>query len=222
MKSIFLLPNKEKSLARRHPWLFSGAIAKKDKDIKEGDIVEIYSSSREYLATGYYQDESIAVKILSFEKQAINQDFFNHRIKSAIIYRKTMGLFDDENNTIFRLINAEGDFLPGLIADFYSNKIIIQFHSAGMYLMREMIVNALVKNLPDTEFIYSKSSSTLPKNESISAKDEFLWINTDHNKRNFLSDGFLNDMTYFFAKENGCSFAIDFKEGQKTGFFIDK
>lgn len=215
MKSIILLQNKEKSLQRRHPWLFSGAVAKKDKDIKDGDIVEIFSFSNEYLATGYFQNESIAVKILTFDKEEINQSFFYKRIESAIIYRKTMGLFGDEHNTIFRIVNAEGDFLPGLIVDFYDSHLIIQFHSIGMYLMRDMIVKALVKLLPDTKFIFSKSSSTMPKSTNIVPKDEFLWVKAEDNR-------LLNNIENFVAKENGCSFIIDFKEGQKTGFFIDQ
>ena len=90
MKSIILLPNKEKSLSRRHPWLFSGAIAKKDKNISEGEIIEVFSNQGKYLATGYFQNESIAVKILTFDRQQINQQFFDKTIQSAIEYRKIM------------------------------------------------------------------------------------------------------------------------------------
>lgn len=221
-KQIILQKGKEKSLSRRHPWLFSGAIAKMDSDIKEGDLAEIFSSSQEYLATGYFQNETIAVKILTFDRQKINQGFIDRRIHSALQYRKTMGLFGDKNNTIFRLINAEGDFLPGLIVDFYANMLVIQFHSVGMYLMREMIIASLIKYLPNTEFIYSKSSSTLPKNKEIAPKDEYLWFNKGDGKTKPLSENFYKEVVSWIATENGCNFSIDFKQGQKTGFFIDQ
>ena len=221
-KQIILHEGKEKSLSRLHPWLFSGAIAKTDSDIKEGELVNIFSSFEEYLATGYFQNGSIAVKILTFDKQKINQEFIDRKIHSALQYHKTMGLFDDENNTIFRLVNAEGDFLPGLIVDFYADMLVIQFHSVGMYLMRDMIVASLVKYLPQTEFIYSKSSSTLPKNNIAVPKDEFLWFNKGDGKTKPLSENFYKDVALWVATENGCKFSIDFKEGQKTGFFIDQ
>lgn len=205
---IILKKDKEKSIQRKHPWLFSGAIAKQDNNIKDGDIVEIYSNSEDYLATGYYQSGSIAVKILCFQKQKIDADFLAIRIANAIQYRKQFGYFKDKNNTIFRLINAEGDFLPGLIVDFYANNLVIQFHSVGMYLMKDWIVESLLKFLPNTEIIFSKSSSTLPKNDIIAAKDEFLFGES------------IED--FFVATENGCKFLIDYKQGQKTGFFIDQ
>ncbi len=207
MKSIVLQKGKEKSLNRLHPWLFSGAIKTKDKDIKEGDLVCLFSSSMQYLASGYYQDESIAVKILTFENEEINQDFFNKRVLSAIEYRRSLGWFSDKENTMFRLINAEGDFLPGLIADYYDNKIVIQFHSIGMYLLRNMIATAIKENLK-VEVIYSKSSNTLPHTTNILPKDEILFGK--------------NDITLWRAKEDGCIYEIDYLNGQKTGFFLDQ
>ncbi|MGP1515233.1 MAG: class I SAM-dependent rRNA methyltransferase [Bacteroidales bacterium] len=222
MKSIILLPNKEKSLSRRHPWLFSGAIAKKDKNISEGEIIEVFSNQGKYLATGYFQNESIAVKILTFDRQQINQQFFDKTIQSAIEYRKIMGFFDDKDNTMFRIINAEGDFMPGFIADIYQNNVIVQFYSVGMYLVREMIIKALVANLPNIETIFSKSSSTMPNGKGIEVKDEFIWVRTTDRNLNLDKDIFLNTDEFWDAKENGWQFRIDFRGGQKTGFFIDQ
>lgn len=207
-KRLVLQPHKDKSLLRKHPWLFSGAIQFIDNDVKEGDIVEIYSNANQYIATGYYQKETIAVKILTFHKQPINQDFITKRVISAVDYRKRLSFFDDENNTIFRIINAEGDFLPGLIADYYDGNIVLQFHSLGMYSLKDFIVTAILKAIPSVKTIFSKSSSTMPKNSSITAHDEFLYSST-------------ND-EFFVAKENTCKFLIDYKYGQKTGFFIDQ
>ncbi|MBR1769550.1 MAG: class I SAM-dependent rRNA methyltransferase [Bacteroidales bacterium] len=208
MKKAVLFKGKEKSLERKHPWLFSGAIQNKDKDLQEGDAVEVYSASGDFLCVGHWQNETIAVKILSFQKENIDFDFFNKRIALAVNYRKTLGLFNDKTTTILRLINAEGDNLPGLIADWYEGNVVLQFHSVGMYLMKELIVKALIDNIPQIKSIFSKSSSTLGRNKNVQAKDEFLL--------NPVSD------EYFKAKENDCLFLIDYREGQKTGFFIDQ
>lgn len=205
---IILNRGKEKSLQRKHPWLFSGAIAKRSKDLKDGDIVKVYSFNDEYLATGYWQNDTIAVKILSFEDEEIDQYFFDERIQQAVKYRKTLGFFNDDKNTIFRLINAEGDFLSGLIVDYYDGNVVLQFHSVGMYLMKDIIVSALRKSLPEIKTIFSKSSSTMPKKSGIKVKDEFLYSSSEEE--------------YFVAKENDCKFLIDYREGQKTGFFIDQ
>lgn len=216
MKKITLLAGKEKSLQRRHPWLFSGAIKKKSEPLNEGDLVEVYSSEGDFLAVGYWQNETIAVKVLSFSKQAINQDFFNERISSAIGYRRFLGLFNNEDNTIFRLINAEGDNLPGLIADWYDGNIVLQFHSVGMYLLKDYIISSLLTYLPEIKTIFSKSSSTLGRNKSVEAKDEFLYISEK------LKEKEESQADYFIALENNSKYLIDYKEGQKTGFFIDQ
>lgn len=206
MKKITLLKGKEKSLQRKHPWLFSGAIYKKDNSLKEGDIVEVYSYDNEFLAIGYWQNETIAVKVLSFEKEEINQEFFHKKISKAIRYRKTLGLFDNKENTMFRLINAEGDGLCGLIADWYEGNVVLQFHSIGMYLNKNFIIDTLISSLPGIKTIFSKSSSTLGKDKN--GKDEFLYNESKEN--------------YFIALEDSCKFLIDYKEGQKTGFFLDQ
>lgn len=206
MKKITLLKGKEKSLQRKHPWLFSGAIYKRDKSLKEGDIVEVYSYDNEFLAIGCWQNETIAIKVLTFEKEEINQEFFIKKINKAIKYRKSLGLFDNKENTMFRLINAEGDGLCGLIADWYEGNIVLQFHSVGMYLNKNFIINALISLLPEIKTIFSKSSSTLGKDKN--SKDEFLYNESKEN--------------YFIALEDSCKFLIDYKEGQKTGFFLDQ
>lgn len=215
MKKVILFEGKEKSIQRKHPWLFSGAIQKKSEDLSAGDVVEIYSSRKDFLAIGCWQNETIAVKILSFEKEEINQSSFDKRITSAVEYRKALGLFSKEDNNIFRLINAEGDNLPGLIADWYDGNVVLQFHSVGMYLLKDYILNSLIHSLPQIKTIFSKSSSTLGRVHNIEAKDEFLYISDS------LAE-YKNTPEYFVAMENGSKYLIDYQEGQKTGFFIDQ
>lgn len=209
MKTIVLLPGKDKSLQRRHPWLFSGAIAHKDKDIETGDIVQVYTCEGQFVCVGFYQQETIAVKVLSFEREETDERFFSKRIARAVEYRKNMGLLSDKDNNIFRLVNAEGDMMPGLIVDSYADKLVLQFHSLGMYFHKKEIVQALLKEVTwEVSCIFSKSSSTLPAKSGTEAKDEWLY-------------GSWNE-DFFLAKENACSYMVDYKLGQKTGFFIDQ
>lgn len=206
-KRLILLPQKDKSVLRKHPWIFSGALQNSNQNLKEGELVKVYNSKQEYLCVGFWQNASIAVKVLSFEKEEINYDFILNRVRNAVEYRKSLGFFDNSSTNVFRLINAEGDFMPSLIADYYNGLVVLQFHSVGMLNLQEEIVNAIKEVLQENCIaVFSKSSSTLPKQIS-SENDKFLFgeINED-----------------WFAKENNLKFRIDYKQGQKTGFFIDQ
>ncbi len=208
VKQAILLDGKEKSLSRRHPWLFSGALKSVEKGVQEGDVVRVFSNKGDFLCVGLWQSGSIAIKILSFEDVEINYGFMVERVRKAMELRRLCGLFDDGDTTIFRLVNGEGDFLPSLIADFYEGLVVLQFHSVGMWRLREEIVGAFKEVLQsDCKAVFSKSSSTLPKQSGISAKDEFLFCSLPED---------------WFAKENGLTYRIDYAMGQKTGFFIDQ
>lgn len=207
-KQAILLYGKEKSLSRRHPWLFSGALKSVEKGVQEGDVVRVISNKGDFLCVGLWQSGSIAIKILSFEDVEINYDFIVERVRKAVELRRLCGLFDDGDTTIFRLVNGEGDFLPSLIADYYEGLVVLQFHSVGMWRLKEDIVGAFKEVLQaDCKAVFSKSSSTLPKQSGISAKDEFLFGSLPED---------------WFAKENGLTYRIDYAMGQKTGFFIDQ
>ena len=208
VKQAILLDGKEKSLSRRHPWLFSGALKSVEKGVQEGDVVRVFSNKGDFLCVGLWQSGSIAIKILSFEDVEVNYGFMVERVRKAVELRRLCGLFDDGDTTIFRLVNGEGDFLPSLIADFYEGLVVLQFHSVGMWRLREEIVGAFKEVLQsDCKAVFSKSSSTLPKQSGISAKDEFLFCSLPED---------------WFAKENGLTYRIDYAMGQKTGFFIDQ
>lgn len=208
VKQAILLDGKEKSLSRRHPWLFSGALKSVEKGVQEGDMVRVFSNKGDFLCVGLWQSGSIAIKILSFEDVEVNYGFMVERVRKAVELRRLCGLFDDGDTTIFRLVNGEGDFLPSLIADYYEGLVVLQFHSVGMWRLREEIVGAFKEVLQsDCKAVFSKSSSTLPKQSGISAKDEFLFCSLPED---------------WFAKENGLTYRIDYAMGQKTGFFIDQ
>lgn len=207
MNSILLKSGKEKSVFRYHPWIFSGAIAKTEGTLQEGDIVKVYSADRQFLAVGHYQIGSIAVRILNFEDTAIDSNFWKTRIAEAYRMRCSLGLTDSQTNNVYRLIHGEGDNLPGLIVDIYADVAVIQFHSVGMYLERENIAKAIVEVLGDKiTAIYDKSESTLPFKAAIEPKNGYLY----------------GQAKSFIALENGLKFNVDWLEGQKTGFFIDQ
>jgi 23S rRNA (cytosine1962-C5)-methyltransferase len=177
---IILKSGKEQSVRRYHPWIFSGAIKKIVGDPVEGDVVEVFDNKNVFLATGHYQPASIAVRILSFENIIPDEKFFTDMIKSAIDLRRKLGLLDNKLTNVYRLINAEGDNLPGLIADYYDGVVVIQMHSVGMYRIRSAIVKILSEVFDNNlTAIYDKSEATLPFMSGIKAQNEFLLGKSD-------------------------------------------
>ena len=179
MISIQLKPKKEESLQRFHPWLFSGAIQQIDGKPAEGDLVEVLDNKRNFLALGHYQIGSIAVRVVSFENIAINDDFWSLKIRQAYALRLSLGLIVPTKNNTYRLIHGEGDSLPGLIVDVYDNTAVMQAHSVGMHEIRQILAQAIVKNVPEVKNVYYKSETTLPFNAPITPEDGYLIGYTD-------------------------------------------
>ena len=205
-KKIQLKRGKEDSLGRFHPWIFSGAIARIEPGIEEGDTVEVCSSTGDFLAVGHYQIGSIAVRILDFGKREIDESFYTERLSQAYLLRKSLGLIRPDNNA-FRLVHGEGDFLPGLVVDIYDRTAVVQAHSPGMHYARNMIADALL-NIADglIENVYYKSETTLPYMAQLDSRDGYI-------KGSFQTN---------IAIENGLKFHVDWLRGQKTGFFVDQ
>ncbi len=204
---IFLKPGKEQSLKRFHPWVFSGAIGKSEGKPEEGDLVNVYSSDGEFLAMGHCQIGSIAVRILSFEAVNPDFDFWKTKIEKAWNVRKALGLTENSETSVFRLVHAEGDGMPGLIVDYYHGTAVMQMHTVGMYLVRDLLAKALRDVLGDKlKAVYDKSEKSLPFKAAVDSVDSYLFgenIETE-------------------VLENGLRFKVDWLEGQKTGFFIDQ
>jgi len=206
MKSIFLKRGKDESLRRFHPWIFSGAIHHFSAEPEEGEVVNIFNSEDEYVATGHYQIGSIMVRVLSFENEEINQAFYEKKLAIAFDVRKSIGVVGGNNNT-FRLVHGEGDNLPGLVIDVYGKTAVMQAHSVGMHTDRNIIANALKSVMDDTiDNIYYKSETTLPYKAELGQENGFLL------------GGGSDDV----AIENGLKFHVDWLKGQKTGFFVDQ
>jgi 23S rRNA (cytosine1962-C5)-methyltransferase len=205
MKTVSIRRGKEKFLDRKHPWIFSGAISNETKDIEDGELIEVHNSAGQFYAIGFFQPGSIAVRLISFENRAIDQEFWNDRVLNAVELRKSSGLIQSDNS-ICRLIHGEGDGIPGLVVDFYNGVAVLQAHAVGVYLEREKITQALQFALgSDLIAVYLKSEDTLPTRLGI--KNSYLYgsCSTPH-----------------LAKEGGHTFSIDWVTGQKTGFFIDQ
>ncbi|MFN4234773.1 MAG: class I SAM-dependent rRNA methyltransferase [Bacteroidia bacterium] len=204
---IQLAKGKEHSVKRFHPWIFSGAIKKMEEGIREGDVVKVVSSNNEVLGIGHFQHGSIAVRLLSFKDENINQTFWEEKISSAYQERIYTGIANNKNLNVYRLVFAEGDNLPGLIIDMYNGTAVIQAHSIGMYNELQEITNALKNVLKDNLIaVYDKSKETLPSPFSDSINNRYLLGNAVTNEVN----------------EYGNKFKIDWINGQKTGFFIDQ
>jgi|GEM_PF-15124 len=172
MSKIVLKAGKERSLYRLHPWVFSGAIAKIKGDVQEGDVVQVYNSDDEYLATGHYQIGSIAVRVLTFKEEEIDYNFWVERIRQAYLTRVAIGLATNPNNNVYRLVHGEGDDLSGLVIDYYAGVAVVQFHSVGMYKAREEITKALLEVMGDKLIaIYDKSEGTLPFKAGLNPKN---------------------------------------------------
>lgn len=204
---IYLKKNKEESLKRLHPWIFSGAILKMDEGIVEGDVVDVVGYNGEFIGKGHYQIGSIAVRMLTFSEEEIDEVFWQNRLSSALQMRIAIGVADNKNNDTYRLVHGEGDNMPGLVVDCYGKTAVIQAHSVGVHYQRNMIAKALKEVLGDrVENVYYKSETTLPFKADLGQENEFLFGNTDEN----------------IALENGLKFHVDLLRGQKTGFFVDQ
>lgn len=206
MKEIILKKGKEESLLRRHPWVFSGAVASLPDGLREGDEVVVRAADGRLLGIGHYQIGSITVRILEFGVDTLRDDFYFNRLNNAFGLRKTLGLIRPDN-TCFRLVHGEGDFLPGLVVDIYGDTAVMQAHSPGMHFERERIADALL-SLPEARIrnVYYKSETTLPFMARLDPQNGYLAGGYDGS----------------IALENGLQFNIDWLKGQKTGFFVDQ
>lgn len=207
-KKVYLKPGKEESLKRFHPWVFSGAIARIEGEPEEGEIVDVFTSKKEFIACGHYQVGSIAVRVLSFTQQEIDRDFWRQKLQVAKDLRVALGLIGNPENNTYRLVHGEGDNLPGLIIDVYDHTAVVQAHSAGMHVYRMEIAEALSEVMGDiVQNIYYKSETTLPFKADLLAREN-----------GFIKGGSPENV----AMENGLKFHVDWLKGQKTGFFVDQ
>lgn len=224
MAKIILKPGKEAAVKRFHPWIFSGAIDKMDGALQEGDIIEVLSSRREFLALGHYLPGSIAVKIFSFEPVEVNDGFWKAKLRSAYQLRVRLGLTAGSITNAYRLVFSEGDLMPGLIIDYYNGVAVIQAHSAGMYRLLPVFTATLQELYGDKLVaVYDKSFDTMEKSKLITRPLARLSARPPVPPSTVSSDQFLFGTSGpVEIEETGHRFLVDFIHGQKTGFFLDQ
>ena len=206
-KAVILKRGKEESLQRFHPWIFSGAIQRITGEPEEGDVVTVYTNDKKFIARGHVQVGSIAVRVLTFADEAIDQQFWNRRIATACDLRERTGISTREDNDTYRLVHGEGDNLPGLVIDIYGDTAVMQAHSVGMHVNRMQIAEAIKTAMGEKiKNIYYKSDTTLPYKADINKDNGYIMGGNASN----------------ISTEYGLKFHIDWLRGQKTGFFVDQ
>ena len=206
-KAVILKRGKEESLQRFHPWIFSGAIQRIEGKPEEGDVVTVYTNDHKFIARGHVQVGSIAVRVLTFNDEPVDQAFWTRRIATAFDLRERTGISSREDNNTYRLVHGEGDNLPGLIVDIYGDTAVMQAHSVGMHVSRMEIAKAMQEVLGDKlKNIYYKSDTTLPYKADINKDNGYILGGNAGN----------------ISTEYGLKFHIDWLRGQKTGFFVDQ
>ncbi|HEX6270501.1 MAG TPA: class I SAM-dependent methyltransferase [Anaerolineales bacterium] len=207
MSALILKQGREKSLLRRHPWIFSGAIHHMDDpSAASGETVDLLSFDKQFLARASYSPHSqIRARVWSFEEESIDTDFFRRRIRSAIGTRQKLNA--ESQSTAYRLIYAESDGIPGLIADRYGQVLVLQFLTAGSEFWKENLANLLLEET-GLSTIYERSDADVRELEGLATKVGTL--------RGTIPDPEIT------IQENGLKYKVNFVEGHKTGFYLDQ
>ena len=204
MLTVHLKKGRERSAQQGNPWIFSGSIARASGQARPGVLCSVHSSAGALLGYGYYNSNSaITVRLLSAGNRPYTSDDLRHAVRRAIVLRQK--LLSDATDSC-RLINAEGDFLPGLIVDKFAGGLVVQILTAGMERMREVIFDELIATCAP-EFIYERSDTDSREREGIGEAQGCRY-------------GIMPQE--LLLRENGLLFHADIAEGQKTGFFFDQ
>jgi 23S rRNA (cytosine1962-C5)-methyltransferase len=205
---VVLRQGRESAVKRRHPWIFSGAIADRRGTVQRGCLVDVRSKDGALLGCGHWGTRGIAVRLLSFEEVESEAELIHAKIVNAAQVRKRLGLVGNADTTGFRLVHAEGDELPGLVIDVYAETAVVQCHSAGMWRVREAVQQSLL-SLADvglTKVVFRRVESQIEEAESGAEAEPLV----------------AEPSQIVSFSENGLRFLADITSGQKTGFFLDQ
>lgn len=206
--SIRLRQGREQSVLRKHPWIFSGAIASVSRALEDGETVIVEDAHGQPIGTGHFQNSSLAVRLVDFHPVSLDEAFWEVRLREAAQYRQSLGIVIPGETNAFRLIHGEGDQLPGLIIDIYGDTAVVQAHSIGMHKAVGVITAALLRlSSPEIRHVYDKSHETLPPNYGAGQSDGWQTA---------------AGSTSIQIREGGLQFEVDVAGGQKTGFFLDQ
>ena len=204
--NVILNAGREKSLLRRHPWIFSGGIRSADNNIASGSTVDLLSSDKQFLARASYSPTSqIRARVWTFEDEVVDKEFFRKRIRKAIDNRYS--LFDSSSTDSLRLIYAESDNLPGLIVDRYGDVLVMQCLTAGAEYWKETFADLLLEET-GLSTVYERSDADVRELEGLEPKVGLL-------------RGTLSNLKFPII-ENNLRYMIDFQSGHKTGFYLDQ
>jgi 23S rRNA (cytosine1962-C5)-methyltransferase len=211
---VVLKQGREVAVRRRHPWIFSGAVAERHGTLQRGCFVEVRSKSGEVLGCGHWGTKGIAIRMLSFGSVKEEPVLIQERLSSAISLRRSLGLLGNPLTNGYRVVHAEGDGLPGLVVDLYGNVAVIQCHSAGMWRLKDLVGGYLraVEGLGVSDVVFRRVEAQ---------------IEEEPDRDNQATDSPLEVTVPEPAKvvafsENGLRFIADVTGGQKTGFFLDQ
>lgn len=205
MNSIYLKQHKDKAVRNRHPWIFSGAIGKKDPEINDGDIIAVRDNAGVLLGSGYYNGKTqIAVRMLSFGDREVTDTYLRELVRAAVAKRAGNPLLRD--TVAYRLIFSEGDFLPGLIVDSYGGHLVMQILTLGMEKLKDAVTGILMEEVRPAS-IYERSDHEGRGLEGLSPVLGQVRGETPAD---------------LVIGERGMSFHVDIGAGQKTGFYLDQ
>lgn len=206
--AVILKPERTRPVLQRHPWVFSGAIASFEGTLAEGDIVEVYSAEREWLARGYFNPHSqIVVRLLTWQPdEPIDRNFWSRRLERAIAARRALAA--DRSTNAYRLVHAESDFVPGLVVDRYAEWLVVQFLTLGVERRKEELVGLLVELVEGVRGVYERSDVEVRAKESLYPQAGLLWGE--------------EPPELVEVRENGKRFLVDIRRGHKTGFYLDQ
>lgn len=203
---IILKKGKEKAAILRHPWIFSGALDKIKGKPANGEIVAVWSATQEFLAYGYFNDQSrVALRLLEWDQEVtIDEAWYTQKLEKAIASRAHLL---NENTNTCRLVFSEADFLPGLIVDKYADYLAVQILSAGIESVKETIINIL-RSILNPKGIFDKSDAGARKHENLEPEQGLLWGE--------------EPPEFIEVKENAVIYHINIADGQKSGFYCDQ
>jgi len=205
---VVLRQGRESAVKRRHPWIFSGAIADRRGTLQRGCLVDVRSKDGALLGCGHWGTRGIAVRLLSYEEVADENQLIHRKLTNAVDVRRRLGLIPNSGTTGFRLVHAEGDELPGLVIDLYADTAVVQCHSAGMWRVRESIQESLLQfaELGLSKVVFRRVESQIEEPEEGAIAEPLV----------------AEPSQVVSFSENGLRFLADITAGQKTGFFLDQ
>lgn len=203
MTRCILKPGRDLPLRRGHPWVYSGAVQRVEGEAEPGEIVEVLDHRGRFIARGYYNPRSqIAIRVLTWRREEIGRRLLRKRLQEAIALRHPL----EGRTTAMRLVNSEGDLLPGLIIDRYGDYLALQIHTWGMERLRGVVVD-LLRELLQPRGIYDKSDPEARAKEGLGPSEGTI-------------EGEVPQRVEI--EEEGMRFLVDLRKGQKTGFYLDQ